>query len=497
MHVTGLSLLFLIPGMVLSILIEWGADDPLSNNEFGLLGAMIITAIVGSVLWFTTTVDEDIRPASVYSSVAFTWIACSIAGALPYVMGSMFEWSQFDDALFESVSGFSATGSTVLSDIEANGRGVLMWRQLTQWYGGMGMVVLAVTVLPAMGVGGLSLMSAEAPGPTSDRLVPRVSETARRLWILYCGITVAIAGVLWLVPGPGLYDAFAHALTTASTGGFSTWNSSIGHYDSVVVELIIQVGLLLCACNFTLHYRALQRDFSGYRKSSDLHWLLGLVGGAIVLITLINWFAGMTGFGSSLRHASFNVITLASSGGFGNATGTESMGNFVIWAPAAQAILLPLMVVGGSVGSTAGGMKVFRMEVAMSHLVRQLQIIRRPRRVIPLKIGKAPIPESVVNQVLAFVTLFIILIIAGTLIITALGGELITSATAAISALSNMGPALGEAGPTANFTQAFSRPARMVIAAMMIIGRLEIIAILLMFSSTMRALRLRRTTRRT
>lgn len=493
-HVAGLSLLFLVPGMLISAVIEWIYADQYSDNEVGILVAAILTTLIGGLMFRTTRVDGEMKPASVFASVAFAWIACSFVGALPYVLGDMFAWSNFDDALFESVSGFSATGSTVLSDIEANGRGVLMWRQFTQWYGGMGMVVLAVTVLPVLGVGGLSLMSAEAPGHKSDRLTQRASETARQLWILYCGITLAVMVALLIAPGPDLYDAFGHGLSTAATGGFSTYNSSIGHYDSVLIEAILVVAMLYCGINFTLHYRALNGDFEGYRRASDMHWYLSMVGGGIVITTLINWSADKADFLTSLRHSVFNIATLASSTGFGNATGEGSMGNFVTWAPAAQVVLLTFMVVGGNVGSTAGGLKVFRFEVAMSHLVRHLQIMRRPRRISAVKLGKEAIPDAVVSQVLAFIGIFFSIALTGTLIVTALGGEFMTSASAIISAMSNMGPALGEAGPTANFTQAFSRPARMVIAAHMLIGRLELFAMLLMFASIARTLKNRKQT---
>ena len=217
-HVVGLSLLFLAPGLVIAVAIEWASAT--SHDEWALILALAVTVIVGGALWFPTSVGNGLSTRSVFSSVAFSWIACSVVGAVPYAAGSMFGWARFDDALFEAVSGFSATGSTVLNDIERNGAGILMWRQITQFYGGMGMVVLAVTVLPVLGVGGLSLMSAEAPGLSTDRLAPRVSVTARTLWKIYLGITLGVTLLLWAVPGPNLYDSVAHALTTASTGGF-------------------------------------------------------------------------------------------------------------------------------------------------------------------------------------------------------------------------------------------------------------------------------------
>lgn len=494
-HVVGLSVLFLVPGLLLALAIEWGS--PTSHDEGALILAVAVAAIVGFACWWPTTIGDRIANRAVFSAVAFSWIACSFVGAIPYAAGSMFSWSRFDYALFEAVSGFSATGSTVLADIERNGAGILMWRQITQFYGGMGMVVLAVTVLPLLGVGGLSLMSAEAPGPASERLAPRVSETARTLWLLYLGITIAITIALWAAPGPSLYDAFAHALTTSSTGGFSPFNRSIGHFDSWLVESIIVVGLFLCAMNFTLHFRALRGDLSGYRRSSDARLYAAFTVAAIAVATIVNWLgtvrdtSGMAldvGFAGALRDSTFNVVTLSSSGGFGNARSADSLGNFVLWNPGLQVMLLAIMVVGGGVGSTAGGMKVFRAQIAFKHAVRAVRRIRHPAGIMPIKLGPDPVADEVANRVIGFVTMFLMVTLTGALIVTATGAPIVESLTASVSAMSNMGPALGETGPTGNFL-VFNRLARMVIAAMMVIGRLEIFAVFLMFATPWASIR--------
>lgn len=504
-HVVGLSLLFLIPGLLVALVIEWGSNR--SHDEAALLLAIAVATIGGLALWFPTEPGNQLSTSSVFSSVAFSWIACSLVGALPYAAGSMFEWRQFDSALFEAVSGFSATGSTVLSDIEANGAGILMWRQITQFYGGMGMVVLAVTVLPALGVGGLALMTAEAPGTASDRLAPRVTETARTLWKIYLGVTVVVALLLWLIPGPSLYDAFAHALTTSSTGGFSPYNSSVGHFDSWLVESVIVVGLFLCGMNFALHYRALRGDVRGYARSSDTRAYVAIIVGAIVVATLVNWLVGVRDtagnaldvtFAGSIRDSTFNVVTLASSGGFGNARGADSLGNFVLWAPQLQIMLLLIMVIGGSVGSTAGGAKVFRAEVAFKHSVRAIRRIRHPRGVLPIKLGEQSVPNDIVHRVIGFLTTFLLITVLGAMVIAATGAPVLESISASISAMSNMGPALGDAGPTSNFL-VFSRPARAVLTVLMMIGRLELFAVLLMFatpSASIRDARARRQRRR-
>lgn len=507
LHVAGLSLLLLVPGLGLSLLIEWGSSE--SDNEIALLLPMVLCGLLGGLAWKTTTIGVGLTPASVFSAVVSSWIACSLMGTLPYLLGDMFAWAQFDSALFESISGFSTTGSTVLEAIEGNGRGVLMWRQLTQWYGGMGIIVLAVTVLPSIGVSGLSLMSAEAPGPESDRLVPRVSETARRLWVVYGGLTALITVLLWVLPRvlqgasssgvkPNLYDAFAHALTTAATGGFSTYDRSVGYFDSLVVELVIVVMLVVCAMNFALHYRAL-REPSVYMRASEPKLYLIILVICTALITLFVWGSAIdaptgsvdTSFGNSLRHATFNVVAVSTTGGFGSAQGSDTLGNFVLWGPAAQMVLLALMGLGGSVGSTAGGIKVHRLQIAISHMIRQIKKIRHPQSITPVRVGRDIVSDQIMRRVFAFLSAMFMLFIFGTILLAAFGTPLNEAATGIISALSTVGPALGEAGPTANFTF-YTRPGRMVIAAFMIIGRLEIFAVLLMFSGVLRNVRRRR-----
>ena len=474
--VLGLSLLFLTPGMLVCTLVEWFSAS--SNGEWGMLTATLICGIWGTVLLVGTKFPSSAHPSAVFPAVVWTWLGCSIIGALPYLLTEGgFSWAQWDSALFESVSGFTATGSTVMPDIDSGSRGLLLWRQMTQWYGGMGMVVLAVSVLPLLGVGGLELLNAEAPGPDSDRLAPRISGTAKRLWGIYLLFTLLIGLALFLVPGVGLYDAAAHALTTASTGGFSTHSASLGHFNSLAVELIVAFGLILCAMSFALHYRAITGDLGAYRRAFDQMLFLKIIAASTVVVTLLLWLGEGESFGLSLRDGFFNVASLASSGGFGNIR-EGGLGDFAHWLPPAQILLVILMLIGGGAGSTAGGMKVFRFNVVMGHAARSIRLANRRNARFPVKLGGRIIPESIAGRVLAFVTLFIFTCGVGTLIIASLGSDPITAGSAVVSAMSNMGPALGEAGPSANFL-VFSRPSRLVLAALMIIGRLEITAVLL------------------
>ena len=407
--------------------------------------------------------------------MAWTWIGSSVAGALPFWFSG--ELGSFDNALFESVSGYTATGSTVLHPIEEAGRGVLMWRQVIQWYGGMGMVVLAVTVLPFLGVGGLSLITAEAPGPTSDRLAPRVSSTARRLWALYVGFTVAVAVAL-LATGLSLYDAVAHAFTTASTGGFSPYDSSIGHFDSQAVEAVIIVGMLVCGASFTLHWRAVSGNPRAYGHSSEFRVYLVVILAAAALTALLNWGHDVTDLAAGIRNGVFNATTLGTSTGFSNASGANPGGDFAAWTPGAQALLLPLMVMGGMSGSTAGGLKVLRAQVMAKYMRVGLLRIKHPRVVARVKLGTMALSAPVLQRVAGLVALYAFTAFVGTMVLSMLGQDLVTSSSGAISAMSNMGPALGEAGPTSNFL-VFTRPARAVLMALMLIGRLEFFAVFL------------------
>ena len=484
LHVVGLALTFLAPGLAVSALIEWGSST--SGDTDALILTMVVSLTVGLALWRTTMIPADVGRASIFAIVAWTWVACSLVGSLPYVLSeTMFTWRHWDDAIFESVSGFSCTGSTVLTDIDSHGRGLLFWRQLTQWYGGMGMVVLAVSVLPYLGVGGLELIGAEAPGPSSDRLAPRVSETAKRLWVLYAGLTLSVAAALFAVPGVGVYDAFAHAVTTTATGGFSTYGASIGHFDSLAAELVIAFGLLLCALNFTAHYRALTGDPGVYLRLSDLRAFVVIIAVATGVVTAFLWLGADATFATALRDGFFNVASLGSSGGFGNIRADGGLGDYILWPAGAQFVLLGLMVVGGSIGSTSGGLKVYRAQVAAKEVLRRVTSIRHPRAVIPLKLGETTIAEPVVRRALGFTTLFVMIVGLGIAIVTALGSDPITATGGVVSAMSNMGPALGEAGPAATFLE-YTRPARMVLAVLMLVGRLEIFAVLLMFASAHR-----------
>lgn len=491
LHVSGIALSFVAVGMAMSSIVEVAS----TNTDTGaLLLSTLICAALGGAMWWSTEPGK-VHPRDVFSAVGWTWLSMTLVGALPFLIAGTFATPGVDfveqvvNSLFEAASGFSCTGSTVLVDFDRPGRGMLMYRQATQWYGGMGIVVLAVAVLPFLGVGGLDLISAEAPGPSSDRLSPRVSETAKRLWLIYIGFTALIALALLAVPGPSLYDGVAHALTTASTGGFSPYRQSIGYFDSVTVEIVLIVGMIIGGANFTLHWRACTGEAGAHLRDSEFRSYLFVLALASSLIVTLLWIDGGFGWTTAVRSGVFNAVALGTSTGFGNATGPGSPGDFVVWVAGAQLVLLFLMVVGGSTGSTSGGIKIMRMQVLGLIAVRSVRRSQQPRAVIPVKLGRFAVPEDVVSRMAGFFSIYVILVLGGVVVVTALGGELETTLGAVVGSLGNMGPALNEAGPTANFTDGFSQPARLVLAGLMLVGRLELFPMLLMFAAPYRVAR--------
>lgn len=489
-HVCGIGLSFVSAGMLACALLERLTTD---RDTAALAFSGAAAAAVGGAAWYVTA-PGSVRNRDVFSAVGWTWVAVTVVGALPFVAAGTFAGggaglaAQIVDSVFESASGYSATGSTVLTDFAGPGRGLLMYRQATQWYGGMGVVLLAVTVLPFLGVGGLELMSAEAPGPSSDRLTPRVSQTVRRLWAVYAGFTLAVMLVLFAVPGPSLYDSVAHALTTVATGGFSPHPDSIGHFGSVAVEAVVMAGAVAGAVSFTLHWRA-ATGHPAYHRDSELRTYAFMLAAAAAVMVALLWLEGGLELGQSVRVGLFNAVSLGTSLGYSNATGPDSAGDYVTWVGGAQMVLLFLMVVGGCSGSTTGGVKVMRMQVLGVVMVRSLRRTQMPRAVIPVKLGDRVLAEPVVARVVGFFLLHLTLVLVGLVAVTALGGDFETSLGAVVGALSNMGPALGEAGPTANFAAPFTLPARLILAALMVIGRLEIVPILLMFAAPWHRLR--------
>ncbi|MDZ7676897.1 MAG: TrkH family potassium uptake protein [Acidimicrobiales bacterium] len=468
LHIGGAALLFVSAGILVSTAVEAGAG----GDEVGSMALSAgLVAAVGAALWRATTLPAKTSATGTFLAVGATWCMAAAGGAVPFILAGTFP--TVDAALFESVSGFTGTGSTVLDPIDTAPRGILFWRSMTQWYGGTGMVVLAVAILPFLGIGGMDLLRAEAPGPSTDRLAPRVSETAKRLWLVYGLFTVFAAVVLFLV-GMSVFDAVTHAFTVVSTGGLSPYGSSIAAFDSLVIELVLVALMLFGATNFTLHFRFFSGEHMSYLRSPMFRYFMRVFAVFVLAVSTLNWLQDEVSIGTALREGLFNVTTLLTSTGFGTA-------DYVQWGAASQLLLLALMISGGMAGSTAGGLKLIRVRVLFRFARREIRKVRHPRAVLPVRLGGDVVPERSVDRVVGYALLYFFFILLGTLALAVMGSGLAESIGGAASVMGNMGPALGEAGPAANFLY-YDRPARALLMVMMLAGRLEIFPILVILS---------------
>ncbi len=463
LHVVGITLIVSGAGIVFSA----GVDRWKGGPDVGVLVLCgIATLLIGTLGFLFTYIPKSIDLIDVFVTVTLSWFALAIAGAIPYVATGTLD--SFDNALFESISGFTTTGATVLRPIEGTSPGILMWRAITQFIGGMGVIVLVVAVLPTVGSGGMDLLAAEAPGPTGERLTPRVRHTARRLWGVYVGFTVVLAGA-YMAAGMDLYDGMAHSFTTVSTGGFSPYNRSLGHYDSGLIEWIAIVAMFIAGGSFTLWLKVLRGNVAPLWASIELRLYLIVVGGCSTLVYLTS---GMEGPSSErLRDSVFAVTSVVSTTGFGTA-------DFASWNEEAQGILLLLMPIGAMAGSTAGGVKLVRVLAAASYAHRETLRQLHPRLIRPVRIGKVILEESVTSRVLGFLVLALAVFGLSALLISLAGVDLITSLSTAATAFGNVGPGLGRVGPTEDFLN-LPRQARWVAFVVMLLGRLEIYPLLL------------------
>jgi trk system potassium uptake protein TrkH len=386
--------------------------------------------------------------------------------------GSENHFPTYADCFFESVSGFSTTGSTILSDIEAVPRGLLMWRAMTHWLGGMGIVVLSIAILPLLGGGGMNLFKAEAPGGIlPDKLAPRIAETARSMWWVYIILTVAEVFLL-LIGDMNLFDAVAHAFATVATGGFSTKNTSIAFFDSAFIDYTISLFMFLAGVNFFLHYQALHGNLRAYMKDSEFRFYAGVVmlAIAVVLSDVAHLYA--TDPLRAIRDTIFTVTAIVTTTGFGTA-------DFEKWPELSQFLLVSLMVMGGSAGSTAGGSKCLRVQIFFKAGYRELKRILHPAAIIPVRIGRRAIPDSAVASVLGFITCIVGLFISASMALSAMGIDMVTACTAVIACIFNIGPGLGQVGPTDNFGF-MPGLAKFILSTCMILGRLEVYTVLVL-----------------
>lgn len=481
-HFLGLLLLFNGAFMLLATLISLIYKDGVTSQLFWSAFLILMAGLFAMV--FTRTHSKEMNKREGYIVVTFGWIIMALSGTVPYILTETI--TSFSNAFFETMSGYTTTGATILNDIEIVPEGILFWRSLTQWIGGMGIIVLAIAILPLLGIGGMQLFAAEAPGPNADKLHPRITDTAKRLWLIYFGYTAAET-ILLKVAGMSFFDAINHAMSTLSTGGFSTKNASIAHWnDQPVIQYIIIVFMFLAGTNFVLSYFAykgqVQKIFRDEEFKLYFKFIIVFTG---IVATLIYFKADVTAssvwhpvvFGeaeSAIRHGLFAVLTIITTTGFVTA-------DFTLWTPFLVVFFFGLMFLGGSAGSTSGGVKVVRHLLMIKNGFLEFKRTLHPNAILPVRYNKKAISGDIIFNVLAFFILYMLSFIIGSLGFSMMGLDFESAIGVAASSLGNIGPALGDFGPANNF-YAMPEIGKWWCSFLMLIGRLELFTVLILFT---------------
>lgn len=445
---------------------EWGAAG-------GILGASAVTVASGLLLWRGFGRPAPIGVKEGFATVGLAWFVLSVFGSLPYLFTGTI--GTVTDAFFETASGLTTTGASVLGDPGQLPRGIGFWRAMTQWIGGMGVIVLSVAILPLLGTGGMQLARAESPGHAPDRLTPRFQDTAKRLWLLYLGFTVAQV-LLLVVSEMDLYEAVTHTFSTLSTGGFGTRSDSVAGF-SPYVQWVIAAFMFLGGASFALHFRALRRPRL-YLVNTEFRLYAGLIFLAIVLVA--GGLLADTNLSTSVRHAVFNVISIVTTTGYATT-------DFGAWRPALQIMIVGLMFLGGMAGSTAGSVKTFRVGVLSRAAYADLRRLVHPRGVFTIRFGSERVADPVVESIQSFFLFYMFLFMTGTFLLMFIDAniserlDLVTAASAVASSLGNVGPGLGLVGPMGNYAD-IATLGKWLLAGLMIVGRLEIFPVLLLFT---------------
>ena len=467
-HVTGLILLCVGLCMIVPLACGWYYGD---SSVAPLFLSLCLTVLAGLFLmfFFRRPGPMSIKHREGMVIVSLGWAACGFFGALPFALGG---FPSFTDAFFESVSGFTTTGASILTNIEALPKGLLMWRSLTHWLGGMGIIVMTIAILPFLGVGGMQLYKAEVPGPVADKLQPRIKDTAMSLWKVYVLFTALEVVLLW-VGGMDVFESVCHAFGTMATGGFSTRNASIAAYDSAYIDYVISFFMLLAGLNFALHFQVFRGRPLVLWRDPEFRFF----GIFVTVLTVVVVFAthGSTyeSWSDAARFGIFQVASIITTTGYATA-------DYELWLPLAQGVLLLCMFVGGCAGSTAGGIKCMRVMLLFKQAYRELFRMVHPRAVRPLKFGPKLVRDEVLTSIWGFFVLFIVLFVLSSLLLAALGVDVMTSFAAVVACIGNVGPGLGNVGPTDNYAQ-IPVLGKWVLTFCMLLGRLEIYTILVLF----------------
>lgn len=432
-----------------------------------------MTGLIGLVCWRIHSKSVTITAREGFLIVGLSWVIMALFGALPFVLSG--EIPNYIDALFETVSGLSTTGASILTDVEALSHGVQFWRLFTHWIGGMGILVFIMAILPMAGNRSMHIMRAEVPGPTVGKLVPRIRKTARILYLLYIAMTL-VETILLLFGGMSFYDALLHAFATAGTGGFSNRALSVGYYNSAYIDIVISTFMLLFGVNFSLYFLILMGNVRQALHNEELRWYLGIVVFAVLTIAfdLGDRYGSIFG---AMRYAYFQVSSIITTTGFATA-------NFAEWPEYSQAMLVLLMFIGGCAGSTGGGLKVSRVIILFKSAATEVKRMLRPRCVEHIRLDGKPVETDTVHKVLSYFFFYIMIMLFGVLLISLDGYDFTTNITASLGCLSNVGPGLSLVGPIGSYA-VFSPMSKIVLILEMLLGRLEIYPILLLFVPSM------------
>lgn len=454
--------LLMIPSLLVAFIYK-GSDD----TAFVLTITMLL--ICGLPLMLIKPKTDKIYARDGFAIVALGWLLISLFGAMPFYISRSIPSPV--DSLFESISGFTTTGASILKEIEGLPEGILFWRSFTHWIGGMGVLVLTLAILPSAGASTFHIMKAESPGPTPGKLVPKIGQTAKILYGIYIIITL-IEIILLLAAGMPLYDSFIHAFGTAGTGGFSNMNSSVGAYNSVFIDVIITVFMLIFGTNFALYYYVLKGNIKALLKDEEFRFYIGVVLVFIIFITFNIYGSVFKSIWEALRYSSFQVASIVTTTGYSTA-------DFNQWPIFSRILLLLLMFMGGCAGSTGGAIKQIRILVLLKNMKKELIKIIHPRAVYNVRIGGKTVEDDTLSGVLAFFFIYIFVFVMATLIVSCDGKDIATTVSSVIATLGNIGPGVGLVGPAGNYSE-MSDISKIILSLCMFVGRLEIYPMLLL-----------------
>ncbi len=483
----GFLLIFNGGFMLISTIVSWLYED---GAFYGILYAGILSMTVGGLFQFTSKgFNKHIKKREGYLVVTLGWLIMSLSGALPYIFTETIP--SFTNAFFETMSGYTTTGASILNDIESMPESILFWRSTTHWIGGMGIIVLTIAILPLLGIGGMQLFAAEAPGPSTDKLHPRITDTAKRLWLIYFGLTFTQT-ILLKLAGMNLFDAVNHAMCTLSTGGFSTKNASVAFWnDQPIIQYIIIIFMFLAGMNFVLSYFAFKGKFKKIIQDEEFKvYFFAVIVFTIITALIIYYHADVSKTvtdiqaiahpmvngraESSFRHALFQVLSVITTTGFVTA-------DFTIWTPFLTVLFFIMMFLGASAGSTAGGVKIVRHIIMIKNGYLEFKRTLHPNAIIPVRYSGKPVTRGIVFNIMAFFILYLVVFAVGALVFSFLGIDIITSLGTAASSLGNVGPSFGALSPVHNYD---SLPSfgKWWSAILMLLGRLELFTVLIIFT---------------